>query len=254
MGIVNVTPDSFSDGGRWFDAARAVEHGLRLAAEGADVLDVGGVSTRPGAEAVDEAEELRRVLPVIQGLAQQTRVPISVDTFRATVAQEAVAAGACIVNDVARFDGDAAMAAVVRETGAGVVLTHSRASHNDTAYADVVEDVAAVLATALAYARGQGIAEAACVIDPGLGFAKTAAHNVALLRRLDRLTVLAPVLVGASRKRFIGELCGEAEPGARLGGSVGIAVWSALCGAAVVRVHDVKETVGALRAVCAIEG
>ena len=253
MGIVNVTPDSFSDGGRCFDAGRAIEHGLRLAAEGADVLDVGGVSTRPGAADVDEAEELRRVLPVIQGLTRQTQVPLSVDTFRATVARQAVEVGACIVNDVARFDGDAAMAEVVRETGAGIVLTHSRETHGDTAYADVVAEVTATLATALAYARGQGIAEAACVIDPGLGFAKETAHNVALLRRLDRLTALAPVLVGASRKRFIGELCGESKPGARLGGSVGVAVWSALHGAVIVRVHDVKETVEALRVVSAME-
>jgi len=249
MGIVNVTPDSFSDGGQWFDAGCAVEQGLRLAAEGADILDIGGFSTRPGAETVDEAEELRRVLPVIQGLAQQTHIPLSIDTFRATIAREAIGAGACIINNVAPFDGDAAMAAVVRETGAGIVLTHSRATHHDTHYADVVEEVKAALQSALAYAREQGIAEAACVIDPGLGFAKTTAHNVELLRRLDCLTALAPVLVGASRKRFIGELSGEQDPSARLGGSLGVAVWSALHGAAIVRVHDVKETVEALRVV-----
>ncbi|MCL1920342.1 MAG: dihydropteroate synthase [Kiritimatiellaeota bacterium] len=272
MGIVNVTPDSFSDGGQWFDPGRAVAHGLRLAAEGADILDIGGVSTRPGAGEVEEAEELRRVLPVIEGLARQTGVPLSVDTSRASVARAVIEAGACIVNDVARFDGDAEMAVVVRETGAGVVLTHSRTSHDDTQYADVVEEVKAALETALAYARAQGIAEEVCVIDPGLGFAKTTAQNVALLRRLDDLIGVAPVLIGASRKRFIGELVahgvpavqeigGRASPRAdraeaaqRLGGSIGAAVWCALRGAAIVRVHDVKETVEALRIVSAIEG
>jgi len=278
MGIVNVTPDSFSDGGQWFDAGRAIEHGLALAAEGADMLDIGGVSTRPGASAVDEAEELRRVLPVIQGLARQTQIPLSIDTFRATIAREAIEAGASIVNDVAQFDGDAAMAAVVRETGAGVVLTHSRPTHDDTHYADVVEDVKAALESALAYAREHGIADEACVIDPGLGFAKDTAHNVALLQKLDCLTPLAPVLIGASRKRFIGELgratasrlaaggraSSRAEgratasppshPNTRLGGSVAVAVWSALHGASIIRAHDVKETVEALRVVGAIEG
>ena len=257
MGIVNVTPDSFSDGGQWFDPGRAVAHGLRLAAEGADILDIGGVSTRPGAGEVEEAEELRRVLPVIEGLARQTGVPLSVDTSRASVARAVIEAGACIVNDVARFDGDAEMAVVVRETGAGVVLTHSRTSHDDTQYADVVEEVKAALETALAYARAQGIAEEVCVIDPGLGFAKTTAQNVALLRRLDSLIGAAPVLIGASRKRFIGELSSEdatGATGARLGGSIAAAVWCALRGAAIVRVHDVKETVEALRIVSAIEG
>jgi len=242
MGIVNVTPDSFSDGGPWFDAARAVEHGLRLVADGADIVDIGGVSTRPGAVDVDEAEELRRVLPVVEGLARQTETPLSIDTFRAGVARQAIAAGACIVNDVATFDGDEQMAAVVRETGAGIVLTHS-----------VAGEVKAGLEAALAYARGQGIAQAACVIDPGLGFAKTTEQNVAALRRLGEWAAMAPVLIGASRKRFIGELCREADPGARLGGSVGAAVWSALHGAAIVRVHDVKATAEALRVVRAME-
>ena len=262
MGIVNVTPDSFSDGGCFFDAGRAIEHGLRLAAEGADILDVGGVSTRPGASAVNEAEELRRVLPVIEGLARQTPIPLSVDTSRATVAREAIAAGASIVNDVATFDGDAAMAEVVRETGAGIVLMHSRATHEDVEYADVVTEVKEALERALMYATEQGIAKESCVIDPGLGFAKTTAHNVAILRSLESLVGMAPVLIGASRKRFVGELgtngvrtfqsaCGLENPHSvhRLGGSLAAAIWSVLHGATIVRVHDVKETVEALRVV-----
>ena len=256
MGIVNVTPDSFSDGGLWFDAGRALAHGMQLVAEGADLLDVGGESTRPGASDVDEKEELRRVLPVIQALAERSGVPVSVDTRRAAVARAAVEAGACVVNDILPFAGDEAMASVVRETGAGVVLMHMRGTPQSmsglAAYADVVAEVEAALKDALAYAEKQGIACDRVMIDPGIGFAKTTEHNVALLAATARLARLAPVLVGASRKRFIGELCGEANAAERLGGSVGTAVWCALQGAAVVRVHDVKATRQALTVVQAL--
>ncbi len=258
MGIVNVTPDSFSDGGLWFDAGRAVEHGLRLVAEGADLLDVGGESTRPGAAEVDAAEEARRVLPVIRALAAQCGVPVSVDTRRPEVARAAVEAGACIVNDILPFAGDAAMAAAVRETGAGLVLMHMRGTPQTMAeqavYADVVAEVEAALQASLAYAEAEGIGRGRVVIDPGIGFAKTAAHNVALLAATARLARLAPVLVGASRKRFIGELCGEPDARERVGGSVGAAVWCALQGAAVVRVHDVKATRQALTVVREVAG
>lgn len=256
MGIVNVTPDSFSDGGLWFDAGRAVAHGLQLVAEGADLLDVGGESTRPGAAEVSEAEELRRVLPVVRALTVQGGVPVSVDTRRPEVARAAVEAGACVVNDILPFAGDAAMAAVVRETRAGVVLMHMRGTPQTmaglAAYDDVVAEVCAALQAALAYAEEQGIARDRAVIDPGIGFAKATAHNVALLAATARLAKVAPVLVGASRKRFIGELCGEACASERVGGSVGAAVWCALQGAAVVRVHDVKATRQALTVVRAL--
>jgi dihydropteroate synthase len=256
MGIVNVTPDSFSDGGLWFDAERAVAHGLELIAEGADLLDVGGESTRPGAEEIDEAEELRRVLPVIRALAARGGVPVSVDTRRPAVARAAVEAGACIINDILPFEGDAAMAAAVRETGAGAVLMHMRGTPQTMAglavYDDVVAEVCASLRAALGYAEAQGIARDRVLIDPGVGFAKTSAHNVALLAATARLARLAPVLVGASRKRFIGELCGEACASGRVGGSVGVAVWCALQGAAVVRAHDVKVTRQALTVVRAL--
>ena len=253
MGIVNVTPDSFSDGGLWFDAGRAVARGLELAAEGADLLDVGGESTRPGAAEVDEAEELRRVLPVVRSLAGACGVPLSVDTRHAAVARAAVAEGACIVNDVMPFAGDAAMAEAVRETGAGVVAMHMRGTPQtmarDTAYADVVAEVETALRAALAYAEAQGIARERVVIDPGIGFAKDTAQNVALLAATARLARVAPLLVGASRKRFIGELCAEPSAAERVGGSVGAAVWCALQGASVVRVHDVKATRQALTVV-----
>lgn len=250
MGIVNVTPDSFSDGGKWLEPEAAVAHGLRLAAEGADLLDVGGESTRPGASAVDEREEAARILPVIRALAAQGGVPVSVDTRHAAVARQAVAAGACIVNDVMPLAGDAAMAAVVRETGAGAVLMHMRGTPQTmaqcAAYEDVVSEVWRALAEALDDAAGHGIGRDRLVIDPGIGFAKNTEQNVAVLRDVARLAELAPVLVGASRKRFIGELCGEASAGERLGGSVGAAVWCALQGVSVLRVHDVKATLQAL--------
>ncbi len=253
MGIVNVTPDSFSDGGQWFDCDQAVTHGLKLVAEGADLLDVGGESTRPGATFVAESEELRRVLPVIRALAEECGVPISVDTRRPSVVRAAVDAGACIVNDIMPFAGDAAMAAVVRDTKAGVVLMHMRGTPETMAqaavYSDVVAEVENALREAVAYAETQGIGRAHVVVDPGIGFAKTSAHNVALLAATDRLARIAPLLVGASRKRFIGEMCGETVAAARVGGSVGVAVWCALHGASIVRVHDVKVTQQALTVV-----
>ncbi len=257
MGIVNVTPDSFSDGGQWFDAGRAVAHGMNLVAEGADLLDVGGESTRPGAAEVGEEEELKRVLPVIRALAERSGVPVSVDARRPAVARTALEAGACIVNDILPFAGDAAMASVVCGSGAGVVLMHMRGTPQTMAgfavYDDVVAEVEASLQAALAYAEEHGIARDRVVIDPGIGFAKTTAHNVALLAATARLARLAPLLVGASRKRFIGDLCGEACADKRVGGSVGAAVWCALQGAAVVRVHDVKATRQALEVVRALE-
>lgn len=250
MGIVNVTPDSFSDGGCWLEPERAIEHGLRLAAEGADLLDIGGESTRPGAADVGVDEELRRVVPVIRGLARLCGLPLSVDTRRPEVAREAVGAGAVIVNDIMPFAGDSAMAAVVRETEAGAVLMHMRGTPQtmaaQTAYDDVVAEVEQVLRSSVAYAEEQGIDAERVVVDPGIGFAKTAAQNVALLAATTRLARIAPVLVGASRKRFIGELCEEPVAAERLGGSVAVAVWCAQRGASVVRVHDVKATRQAL--------
>lgn len=246
MGILNVTPDSFSDGGCYTDVGRALAHAQDMVEAGADILDVGGESTRPGATPIGEAEELRRVLPVIRELAKTLTVPISVDTRHANVARAALEAGATLVNSVAPFAGDKAMAAVVRETGAGLVLTHTRGTPQDmmekASYADVVATVEADLRQALAFAREEGIACEACVIDPGLGFAKGTQDNLRLLAAVQRLTWLAPVLIGASRKRFIGEVCNVPEAAKRLGGSLCVAVWSVLHGAAIVRVHDVRET------------
>ncbi|MDD4101370.1 MAG: dihydropteroate synthase [Kiritimatiellae bacterium] len=251
MGIVNVTPDSFSDGGRCFDAAVAIRQGLQLVEDGADLLDIGGESTRPGADDVSEAEELRRVMPVVSGLNGRCGVPISVDTRRPAVARAAIAAGACIINDVMPLTDGPEMADVVRESGCGLVTMHMRGTPKtmlaQAVYEDVVAEVEDCLAAALAQCAARGIARDRVVIDPGIGFAKTTRHNLELMAAVPRLARLAPVLIGASRKRFIGELCDEPAATERLGGSVGAAVWCALHGAAVVRVHDVKATRQALK-------
>ena len=257
MGILNVTPDSFSDGGCYNDVGRAVDHALALVEAGADILDVGGESTRPGAHVIEEAEELRRVLPVIRALSRSITVPISIDTRHAHVARQAIEAGASIVNDVAPFAGDSAMATVVRETGAGLVLTHTRGTPQDmmtkTLYADVVATVETELHHALTFALDHGVAREACVIDPGIGFAKDTEHNLQVLAALKRLTGLAPVLIGASRKRFIGDICNVPEATKRLSGSLCVAVWSILQGVSIVRVHDVKETKESLAMAMAIK-
>jgi dihydropteroate synthase len=240
MGVLNVTPDSFSDGGRWLDAGAAVEHGLQMVQEGADVIDVGGESTRPGADPVDTDEELRRVLPVIEALAPHTRV--SIDTRKADVAREAVAAGASLVNDVS-----ATLAPVARAAGAGWVAMHMqgdpRTMQQAPAYVDVVAEVTAFL---VERAEAAGVDEV--WIDPGIGFGKTMEHNLALLAHLDQLVATGfPVVVGTSRKSFLGRLTGGAEPEDRVEASVATAAWALSQGAGMVRVHDVAPTVAAVR-------
>ena len=243
MGVLNVTPDSFSDGGRYLDPEQAVAHGRALVDEGADVVDVGGESTRPGAAPVGEAEERRRVVPVIEALAPSVRV--SVDTRSAAVAEAAVAAGATLVNDVS-----ASLWPVAAEAGVGWVAMHMQGNPStmqaDPRYDDVVAEVAAFLRDRADQARDAGIEEV--WVDPGFGFGKTLEHNLALLRDLDRLAAGgAPVVVGTSRKRSLGQLTGGAPVDDRLEASVATAVWAADHGAAMVRVHDVAPTVQALR-------
>lgn len=250
VGIVNVTPDSFSDGGRHATPDEAVAHGSRLLDEGADVLDVGGESTRPqGARPVGAEEERRRILPVIRGLrALHDTAVISVDTVKADVAAAALAEGADIVNDVSGFRLDPRMGEICAAASAGVVLMHSRGGVADMAtYAhasygsDVVGEVVAELAARLEAARAAGVAEEAIVLDPGLGFAKRSEHSLALLGGLPRLTALGrPLLVGASRKRFIGEITGVTEPADRVDGTVGAHVAALALGAWLFRVHDVR--------------
>jgi dihydropteroate synthase len=265
MGILNVTPDSFSDGGRFLDPASAVAHGLELAAEGADLVDVGGQSTRPGAESVAAAEELRRVVPVIERLAAElpssgAAVEISVDTSKAAVARAALSAGATLVNDVTALRGDPEMAAVVAAGGARCCLMHMRGEPRTmqqgldaSTYGDVVDDVRAFLQERIDYAVGAGIPAERLLVDPGIGFGKTAAHNLTLLQRLDELVALGPpVLVGISRKSFLGTLGAPAgadaplPPTERLAGTLAANVLALERGARVFRVHDVAPARQAL--------
>ncbi|WP_095757042.1 dihydropteroate synthase [Streptomyces xinghaiensis] len=263
MGVVNVTPDSFSDGGRWFDTGDAVKRGLELVAEGADLVDVGGESTRPGASRVDEAEELRRVLPVVRGLAAEG-VTVSVDTMRASVAERAVAAGAALVNDVSGGLADPAMVPVVAEAGVPFVVMHWRGFSQDmnarAVYSDVVREVAGELRERMDAVVAGGVAPERIVIDPGLGFAKQAEHDLALLAALPELRSLGrPLLVAASRKRFLGRVLagpGGSPPPARErdAATAAVSAISAREGAWAVRVHEVRATADAVRVARAVEG
>ena len=251
MGIVNITPDSFSDGGAHFDAGAAIAHGLRLAEEGADILDVGGESTRPGSQEVTVEEELRRVVPVIEGLARETTLPISIDTSKPEVMRAAVAAGAGMLNDVYGLRREGALDAAA-ELAMPVVLMHMlgepRSMQAAPEYDDVVGEVHRFLAERMFAAEMAGIARKNIVVDPGFGFGKTTAHNLQLLAQLRRFTELGvPVLAGLSRKRSIGELTGRSEPRARVAGSVAAHMIAAQNGAMLLRVHDVAATVDALK-------
>ena len=254
MGILNVTPDSFSDGGAFYDPGAAIAHGLALAAEGADVVDVGGESTRPGATPVDADEELRRVRPVVRALAAEG-VVVSIDTTRASVAEAALADGARIVNDVSGGLADPSLVKVVAATGAPYVLMHSRGAADAPAhYADVVEDVVVELSRRLFDAAEAGVHPDRVVLDPGLGFAKDAAHNLALLAALPRLVALGPpLLVGASRKSFLGSLLGGRDVTDRDDATQATTALAAWHGAWGVRVHAVRPAADTVRVVAAIK-
>lgn len=259
MGIVNVTPDSFSDGGRYWDHGRAVEHALRLAAEGAEILDIGGESTRPGAAPVEEAEELRRVLPVIRALRSETRALISIDTMKATVARAALEAGADIINDVTGLRGDPAMARVAAECDAGVIVMHMNGTpqtmQQQPMYQDVLAEVMTFFRERLHTLGSQGIAAERIVLDPGFGFGKTLEHNLRLLHGLPEMTQLSrPLLVGVSRKSMIGQLLGDPDPAARDWPTVALTSYLRELGARLFRVHDVLPNVQALRMTEAILG
>jgi dihydropteroate synthase len=254
MGIVNVTPDSFSDGGLFLDADAAIAHGRELFAQGADILDVGGESTRPGAEPVAADEEIRRVVPVIEALADDG-ARVSIDTTKAEVASRALAAGATIVNDVAALRFDPELAAVTAEAGAGCVLMHMlgdpRTMQDDPRYDDVVSDVKAFLEERLAYAVAEGIPEERIWLDPGIGFGKTLDHNLELIARLDEIVAIGrPVVFGASRKSFLGKLTGR-QVDERLAGTIAANIIAYARGARVFRVHDVPANVDALKVAAA---
>ena len=250
MGIVNVTPDSFSDGGLWLDPAAAIAHGHELIAEGAEILDVGGESTRPGAQRVGAAEELRRVVPVVAGLAD-AGAQLSVDTAKAAVAAAALDAGARYVNDVTAFRGDPELAALVAERDCDCCLMHMqgqpRTMQDAPRYDDVVDDVRAFLSGRVEVALAAGIARERIQLDPGIGFGKTVAHNLELLARLDELVALGfPVVVGTSRKSFLGTVTGREDPAARLPATIAANVMALTRGARVFRVHDVAPARDAL--------
>ncbi len=257
MGVLNVTPDSFSDGGRYFDVGQAVEHGLRMAEQGAAIVDVGGESTRPGSAAVSVADEIARVVPVIEGIARQSDVLLSVDTQKPDVMLAAVAAGAHLINDVNGLRAPGAIEAAAR-SGAAVCLMHMQGEPStmqvDPRYYDVLSEVTGFLAARAAACREAGIEAARLCIDPGIGFGKRLEHNLALLRGLPGLAALGyPVLVGVSRKSLVGMITGR-PTGDRLVGSAVLAALAVERGAAIVRAHDVTETVDALRMVAALRG
>jgi dihydropteroate synthase len=252
MGILNLTPDSFADSARHLDTASAVAAALRLEAEGADIIDLGGESTRPGAEPVTAEEEIGRVLPVVEALRGRLRVPLSIDTYKATVADAALAAGAVLVNDISGLRYDPSLAAVVASRGAGLVLMHNRGRSRDmyreAIYKIVAGEVAAELREALAVATSAGVAPGQVILDPGLGFAKHPAHSYRVLAQLpDLLAIGRPLLVGPSRKRFLDDALGPAAPTDRDWGTAAAVTAAVLFGAHIVRVHAVKEMVQVVR-------
>ncbi|MDY6988549.1 MAG: dihydropteroate synthase [Thermodesulfobacteriota bacterium] len=257
MGIVNVTPDSFSDGGLFFDKEAAIAHGEALAAEGADIIDVGGESTRPFSESVPETEEIRRVVPVIEALAGRLSIPLSIDTNKSEVARRAIEAGASMVNDIGALRLDPDMAGVVAEAGVPVVLMHMkgtpRAMQIDPHYEDVVGEVERFLAQAIERAERAGIDRARIIADPGIGFGKTVTHNLLLIKHLSALRTLGvPILLGPSRKSFITKILGPGDKGREIGTQAAVAA-AVLQGADIVRVHDVGSTKQTLRLVDAIK-
>lgn len=253
MGILNVTPDSFADANHCADAASAVAAALRMEGEGADLIDVGGESTRPGADPVPAAEELRRVLPVLDALRGRLRIPVSIDTYKSEVAGAAIAAGAALVNDVSGLDRDPALARVVAETGAAIILMHSRgrpkAMYAEASYVNVVADVAAELQDSIRWAASQGVPIDRIAVDPGVGFAKRAAHSYGVLARLPELAAMLdrPMLVGPSRKSFMREAVADRSAPERDWGTAAAVTAAVLAGAHILRVHAVAEMVQVVR-------
>jgi dihydropteroate synthase len=260
MGVLNITPDSFSDGGKFYSEQRAVEHALQMIAEGADIIDIGGESTRPGSAFVSEAEELQRVIPVIKQLTTDTSTPISVDTTKSAVARAALEAGAEIINDISALRFDPAIADEVAKAKAGLVLMHSRGTPKTMQQLppvkDILNEVVGGLRESIALAHQRGVASESIAIDPGIGFGKTAEQNVELIAKLDQFVAEFsgfPIMIGASRKSFIGKLLDDAPADQRVYGTVASLVASVLKGVHTVRVHDVKAAVEAVRVADAVK-
>lgn len=258
MGVLNVTPDSFSDGGMFSDPERALERALKMTEEGADIIDIGGESSRPGAGIIGVEEELKRVLPVIKAIRKKCDIPVSIDTCKSEVARQALMEGADVINDITALNGDEGMPGVIARAGAGVVLMHMKGEpvtmQSDPVYKDVVGEIIAYLSAAVARAERSGIAPEKIIIDPGIGFGKMLAHNLAILRGLRRFKELGkPVLVGTSRKSFIGELT-QRSVGEREFGTAASVSAAVMNGADLVRVHDVRNTVDVIKVTEAIAG
>ena len=252
MGVLNVTPDSFFDKGRFFDRKKAVEHALEMAAEGADIIDVGGESTRPGAKPVSVDEELDRVIPVIETIAKKVKAVVSIDTRKAKVASGALKAGAKIVNDVSGLKFDKKIAGVIAKYGAFAILMHSKGTPQNMqinpTYKDVIKEISSSLKGSIKLALKSGVKKDRIIIDPGIGFGKTVGHNIEILRRLNEFMALGyPICVGTSRKSFIGKVLGSDDPGDRLAGTMATCAISIMNGASILRVHDVKEAVQVAR-------
>ena len=246
MGILNVTPDSFSDGGLHFDRSRAVEACLRMIDNGADIIDIGGESTRPGSDPVSLEEELRRTLPVIESVASKVKVPISIDTYKANVARRALDAGASIVNDISGLMYDPEMPAVIARCSVPVVIMHIKGSpkdmQKDPSYTALIPEILEYFRSRIAFAVNAGIPEDKIIIDPGIGFGKTFDHNLEILHNLDKFTALGrPILVGPSRKAFLGKILDDAPAADRIEGTAAAVAISIMKGASIVRVHDVRE-------------
>ena len=261
MGILNVTPDSFSDGGRYADPEAALRRAEAMIAEGADIIDLGGESTRPGSQPVSAETEAERTIPIIEAIVKRFDTPISIDTSKSDVAERAVDAGAEIINDISGLRFDANIARVAAGRNAGLILMHSRGEfgsmHSQPAVEDIIAEVTAGLWRSVETGRSVGVADAAIVLDIGIGFGKTLGQNLELIAKLDRLVSEFepyPILVGTSRKSFIGKILDDAPPTERLGGSIASALAAVLNGARIVRVHDVRETGGALKIAAAIAG
>ena len=258
MGILNITPDSFSDGGRHFDRATAVEQGLRMVEDGADIIDIGGESTRPGSDPISLDEELRRTIPVIEELAKRISVPLSIDTYKAEVAQKALEAGASIINDISGLRFDPEMPKVVAKFNVPVVMMHIKGKPKDMqqnpVYEALIPEIMDYFRISIRLAKKFGIREDLMVLDPGIGFGKSFDHNLELLNNLDQLTLLEkPLLIGPSRKAFIGKILGDAPATERLEGTAAAVVVSIMKGASIIRVHDVKEMAKVARVVDAIK-
>lgn len=257
MGILNITPDSFSDGGLFYEPERALEHALKMVEDGADIVDIGGESTRPGSEPVPEEEEIRRVVPVIKRLSAQIKVPISIDTYKSRVARAAIEAGASIVNDISGLRFDPEMKKVVAEYKVPVVIMHIKGTPKtmqlNPTYEALIPEIMDYLREGIMIAKEAGIPEELIIIDPGIGFGKTFEHNLEIINNLREFTYLErPILVGPSRKAFIGKILGDVPPLMRLEGTLAAVAISAYNGANIVRVHDVPETVKVLKVVDAI--